>query len=70
MKVRKRKKDGAMPTVSDKLKSMYAQLKDKLPLTLKEYLLDEGKDGDLVDSLLTVGDDADRAENYDDNGVI
>ena len=59
-----------MPTVSDKLKSMYAQLKDNQPLTLKEYLLDEGKDGDLVDSLLTVRDDADRAENYEDNGVI
>jgi hypothetical protein len=70
LKVRKRKKDGAMPTVSDKLKLKYQQLKDKQPLTLKEYLLDEGKDEGLVDALLTVGPESDGAENYDHPGII
>ena len=56
LKVRKKRSDGGMPATSAKLKELYEAIKDREPLTLREYLLDEGKDGQLVDSLLAKED--------------
>ena len=50
-----------MPTVREKLKTLYNKLKHSEPLTLRDYLFDEGKLKTLVDSLLVGGDD---------NGVV
>jgi len=52
-----------MPTVREKLKTLYNKLKHSEPLTLRDYLFDEGKEKTLVDSLLVGSDD-------NGNGVV
>jgi hypothetical protein len=54
--VRKKKQDGAMPTVLPKLKDLYSKLKETEPLTLRAYLLDEGHSEDLTISLVLARD--------------
>jgi hypothetical protein len=53
--VRKTKEEGAMPTTLDALKAMYEKLKDKEPLTLPEYLADEGHSPSLIATILETG---------------
>ena len=52
MKVRKKKGDGKIPTTGRELKELYEKIKTREPLTLREFLIDEGKDPALVDRLL------------------
>ena len=52
VRVRKRKADGKLPTTRLKLLDLYKVFRDREPLTLREYLIDEGKELDMVDGLL------------------
>ena len=50
-----------MPTKQKPLKDLCDKLKDRPPLSLREYLLDEGKNKDIVDALMSADRD-DRDE--------
>jgi hypothetical protein len=52
LSVRKKKSDGAMPSVTKKLEELEEKLKGHAVLTLRDYLIDEGKEEDLIDKFL------------------
>ena len=49
LQVRKKKADGPMPTKKQQLFDLFERCKDKSPLSLREHLLDQGKNVGLVD---------------------
>jgi pyruvate dehydrogenase complex dehydrogenase (E1) component len=53
--VHKTKEEGVMPTTLAALKAMHEKLKDKEPLTLPEYLADEGHSPSLIATILETG---------------
>ena len=52
LSVRKKKSDGAMPLGAERLRELEVKLKDRPVLALQDYLVDEGKDEDLIDQYL------------------
>ena len=52
LSVRKKKSDGPMPSVTKKLRELEEKLKGHGVLTLRDYLIDEGKEEDLIDQYL------------------
>ena len=52
LSVRKKKLDGAMPLGAEKLRELEEKLKDRPVLGLRDYLVDEGKDEELIDQYL------------------
>jgi hypothetical protein len=52
LSVRKKKSDGAMPSVSKKLEEMEEKFKNRDVLTLRDYLIDEGKEVNLINQYL------------------
>ena len=49
MSVRKKKEDGPMPTTKVKLLELKGKLENRAVLSLRDYLLDEGRDLTLID---------------------
>ena len=52
IKVRKLKADKAMPTTLAPLRQLFDQIKDRRPLTLKDYLYDNCKPHSIVDEFI------------------
>jgi hypothetical protein len=52
LSVRKKKSDGAMPSVAKKLEEMEEKFKNRDVLTLRDYLIDEGKEVNLINQYL------------------
>ena len=52
LRVRKRKADGKFPTTRLKMWDLYEVYKDREPLSLRDYLIDEGKDVSMIGCLL------------------
>jgi hypothetical protein len=52
LSVRKKRSDGAMPSVTKKLGELEEKLKGHAVLTLRDYLIDEGKEEDLINQYL------------------
>jgi hypothetical protein len=52
LSVRKKKSDGAMPLVAKKLEEMEEKFKNRDVLTLRDYLIDEGKEVNLINQYL------------------
>jgi hypothetical protein len=52
LSVRKKKSDGPMPSVTKKLGELEEKLKGHRVLTLRDYLMDEGKEEVLIDQYL------------------
>jgi hypothetical protein len=52
LSVRKKKSDGAMPSITKKLEELEEKVKGHAVLTLRDCLIDEGKEEDLIDKFL------------------
>ena len=52
LNVRKLREDGKMPRNAAPLKALLDKIHDRDPLTLKQYLMDQGKEESIVDELL------------------
>jgi hypothetical protein len=69
LSVRKKKCDGAMPSVTKKLGELEEKLKGHQVLTLRDYLMDEGKEEVLIDQYLEHTIAIQRAADANNQGV-